>query len=322
MESPYLVWGGFFALVAVMLSLDLGVFHRRSKTVGLREAVVWSVVWIGIGLLFNGFVLYRFGVDKAMEYLTAYLVEKSLSLDNLFVFLALFSYFGVKSEYQHKVLFWGILGAILTRSIFIATGTVLLERLVWLMYLFGAFLIYKGIVLWRSTAGEEKAFGDLKLVRWFRKIFPVSEKDHKDRFFVREKNERTGKLQLVATGLFLVLIAAEVTDLIFAIDSIPAVIGITQDPFILITSNIMAILGMRSLYFVLAAVNFMFRFLQQGMCLVLVFVGAKMLLHDFYHVPTLWSLAVIAALILGSILLSVIFPGQTVKDQENERKSK
>lgn len=308
MDIPLLIWGGFFALVLSMLALDLGVFHRRSEAVSLKEATIWSLVWIGIGLAFNGFVYYQFGADRALEYLTAYLVEKSLSLDNLFVFLAIFAYFGVKREYQHKVLFWGIIGAIVFRAVFITTGTALLEHLVWIMYIFGAFLIYKGFALWRSHSDEDTAYGDIWLVQQFKRIFPVSDQDHGDRFFVRETNPATGKPHIVATGLFLVLLAAEITDLIFAIDSIPAIIGITQDRFILITSNVMAILGMRSLFFVLAAINFMFRFLQKGMCLVLVFVGLKMVLHDFVHVPTLWSLGIISALIFGSILLSVVFP--------------
>ena len=279
MEQPLVLWGGFFVLICSMLALDLGVFHRKSKTVQLKEAAIWSFVWIGVGLAFNGFVYYQFGVEKALEFFTAYVVEKSLSVDNLFVILALFSFFSVKSDYQHKILFWGIIGAVVTRFFFIFAGVALIEHLVWVMYIFGAFLVYKGYALWKADDEANQDFSRMWLIRQFKRFFPVTDKDHGDRFFVREVDEKTGKPVLVATGLFVVLLAVEFTDVIFAIDSIPAIIGITQDKFILVTSNIMAILGLRSLFFVLAAINFMFRFLQKGMCLVLVFVGLKMVCH-------------------------------------------
>ena len=315
MEQPLLLWGGFFALVLAMLALDLGVFHRKAKEIKLKEAALWSFVWIGVGLAFNGFVFYQFGVDRALEFFTSYVVEKSLSVDNLFVILALFTFFGVKGEYQHKLLFWGIIGAVVTRTVFIFAGVALIEQLVWVMYIFGAFLVWKGYALWKADHDANKDFSQMWLIRQFKRFFPVADGDHGDRFFVREINPRTGKPALMATGLFIVLLAVEFTDVIFAIDSIPAIIGITQDKFILVTSNIMAILGLRSLFFVLAAVNFVFRYLQKGMCLVLVFVGFKMIAHQFLHLPTLWSLSIIGLLIGGSILLSVIIP-----DKSGEKK--
>lgn len=311
MDQPLMLWGGFFTMVLAMLALDLGVFHRKSHTIKLKEAAIWSFVWIGVGLAFNGFVYYQFGIDKALEFFTSYVVEKSLSVDNLFVILALFAFFGVKGEYQHKVLFWGIIGAVVTRTVFIFAGVALIEHLAWVMYIFGAFLIWKGYALWKATEEEDKDFSQMWLIRQFKRFFPVTDKDHGDRLLVRETDPRTGKSVLMATGLFVVLLAVEFVDIIFAIDSIPAIIGITQDKFILVTSNIMAILGLRSLFFVLAAVNYMFRYLQKGMCLVLVFVGFKMVAHHFFHVPTLWSLGIIGALIGGSILLSVLIPDKS-----------
>lgn len=308
MEHSLVLWGGFFALVAAMLALDLGVFHRKSEKLELKEAAIWSFVWIGVGLAFNVFIYFQFGVEKALEFLTAYVVEKSLSVDNLFVILALFSYFSVKGEYQHKILFWGIIGAVVTRFVFIFAGVALIEHLVWVMYVFGAFLIYKGIALWRADNDEHQDFSQMWLIRQFKRVFPVTDKDHGDKLFAREIDEKSGKPVLVATGLFIVLLAVEFTDVIFAIDSIPAIIGITQDKFVLVTSNVMAILGLRSLFFVLAAINFMFRFLQKGMCLVLMFVGLKMVGHGFFHMPTYWSLAIIGTLIGGSILLSLVIP--------------
>ncbi|MGD9683041.1 MAG: TerC family protein [Candidatus Obscuribacterales bacterium] len=313
MDYPLIVWGGFFAAVFAMLALDLGLFHRKAKRESLPAAIAWSVVWVAVSLAFNGVVYYLYGPDKAVEFFTAYVIEKSLSIDNLFVFLAIFSFFGTREEYQHRVLFWGILGAILIRGFFIVSGTALLAYVSWIMYVFGAFLVYKGIALWRASGDEDGKFGDMLIVRKFKQFFPVTDRDHGPRFFAREPDPRTGRLRTVATTLFLVLIVVDFVDVIFAVDSIPAIIGISQDNFILVTSNVMAILGLRALYSVLAAVRRIFRFLQQGMCLVLVFVGAKMLLTDLYHIPTTWSLSVIGALIGGSILISMIFPEQEKK---------
>lgn len=314
MQYPLIVWGGFFAAVAAMLALDLGLFHRKAKQESLKEAAFWTVVWVSVSLAFNGLIYYFYGADKAVEFFAAYVIEKSLSIDNLFVFLAIFSYFGIKGEYQHRVLFWGIIGAIIVRGAFILAGTALLGYLSWIMYIFGAFLVYKGFALWRADGAEENKFSDLYIVKKFKQVFPVTDKDYGSKFFVKEADPKTGKLRTVATSLFLVLLVVDFIDVVFAVDSIPAIIGISQDSFILVTSNVMAILGLRAMFFVLAAVNYMFRFLQKGMCLVLVFVGIKMVTHGFFHMPTLWSLGIIAALLASSILLSLALPDKSKKD--------
>ncbi len=323
--SSLLPWIGFFVFVFAMLGLDLLVFHRKAHKVHFKEAVAWSIVWVVLSLAFNVGIWYFLGTGKAIEFLTCYVIEKSLSIDNLFVFLAIFAYFGVRDEHQHRVLFWGIIGAFVIRGIFIASGTALLQYLDFVIVIFGAFLAYKGMAMWKSGHDSQKDYSQIWLIRWFKHWFPVTSADHGHRFFVREKRTEGQGSRLIATPLFIVLLCVEFTDLVFAVDSVPAIIGITQDPFMLVTSNVMAILGLRALYFVLAAVNGMFRFLQKGMCLVLIFVGAKMCLHwlsdflsshynlhyEWMHISSGWSLAVIAALIAGSIVLSLIFPNRT-----------
>lgn len=319
MEGP-LLWVGFFAFVAFLLALDLGVLNKKAHTVGLKEAGIWSVIWVGISLGLGGWIWWDLGQEKAVDFLTCYIIEKSLSVDNLFVFLAIFSFFslnGDKAKYQHRVLFWGIIGAIGIRVAAITAGTALLSYMGWLIYVFGAFLAYKGVKMWSAGEDEEVDFSKNPVIRWFKRNFPVTDQDHGAHFFVREA-DANGVVKWHATPLFIILLIVEMTDVIFAVDSIPAIIGITQDSYILVTSNIMAILGLRALYFVLAAVNSMFCYLKYAMCMILVFVGAKMMApalaltglvdEHHLHVDKYLSLAVIVGLIFGSILLSVIWP--------------
>jgi tellurite resistance protein TerC len=295
--TPFL-WVGFTLFVLSMLALDLGVFHRRAHALRIREALLWTAVWIALALLFNLGVYSRFGSDRGLEFLTGYLIEKALSVDNIFVFLVIFSYFAVPAALQHRVLFWGILGAMVLRAIFILLGTALLQRFHWVIYVFGAFLIFTGIKLFLQRASEVHPERN-PLFKLFRKIIP-SVSDYRGAHFMVVD---AGKWR--ATPLLLILVAVELTDIAFAVDSIPAIFAITTDPFIVYTSNIFAILGLRALYFVLAGVMTRFCYLNFGLSMVLVFVGAKMLLGDIYKVPISTSLGVVAVLLAGSILASL-----------------
>jgi tellurite resistance protein TerC len=300
-------WVGFNAFVLAMLALDLGVFHRRAHEVRLREAATWSVVWVGVSLLFNAAIWIFAGRQPALEFLTGYLVEKSLAVDNIFVIALIFSYFAVPQKYQHRVLFWGILGALVMRGAFIAAGSYALERWHWVIYLFGGILLLTGIKLaLRKSEGFDPGHNPvLKLVR---RVMPVSERYDGQRFFTRLNGRR------IATPLLLALVMVEVTDLVFAVDSIPAIFAVTKDPFLVYTSNVMAILGLRSMYFLLAGVVHRFVYLKTGLALVLVFVGAKMMLAEVFKVPIVASLAVITALIGGSIALSLLRPPRDEND--------
>jgi tellurite resistance protein TerC len=291
--SPAL-WGGFVAFVLAMLALDLGVFHRKAHVVGFREALGWSVAWIGLALAFNAFVAWRFGPQAGIEFLTGYLIEKSLSVDNIFVFLVIFSGLGIPLQSQHRVLFWGILSALVLRALMIFAGAALLARFHWLIYVFGAFLIFTGIKLFLSR-GKEEHPEQSPLMRLARRWIPATPKLHGERFFVRENGRR------LATPLLMALIMVEITDVIFAVDSIPAIFAVTSDPFIVFTSNIFAILGLRSLFFLLAGLVEKFVYLKVGLAAVLVFVGAKMTLIDFVKIPALISLAVVLALLAGAM---------------------
>jgi tellurite resistance protein TerC len=299
------MWIGFGAFVLAMLALDLGVFHRRSHTVGMREALAWSGAWIALALLFNGVVWHRHGGDKGLEFLTGYLVELSLSVDNLFVFLLIFAYFKVPAQYQHKVLFWGILGALLMRAVFIGAGVTLMQRFHWIIYVFGALLVVSGL---KMAFEKDKEVHPEKnpVLKLFRRFMPVTAEYHAGRFFVKP-----GQAWL-ATPLFIVLLMLETTDLVFAVDSVPAVLAITTDPFIVYTSNVFAILGLRSMFFALAGVMKMFVYLHYGLAAVLVFVGAKMLLAGFYKIPTLGSLLVIVGLLTVAVVMSLLRPKPTL----------
>ena len=308
MDGPIWLWIGFNLFVLVMLALDLGVFHRKSHSVSGKEALIWSLVWISLSLVFNA-VIYFFwdrmmpessytNHEAALAFLTGYLIEKSLSVDNIFVFILIFSFFGVPSKYQHHVLFWGILGALLMRGALIAVGAALLEQFHWIIYIFGAFLIFTGIrMAWQH---EENVHPDKNpVVKFFRRFMPVTENFEQDKFFVR----RAGKW--MATPLFLILLVVESTDLVFAVDSIPAIFAVTREPFIVYTSNVFAILGLRALYFLLADVMDKFQYLKYGLAAVLTFVGIKMVIVDLYKIPVGLSLGVVAGILTSAILASL-----------------
>jgi len=304
------MWVVFAVIVLGLLAIDLGVFHRRSHTVKIREALIWSAVWIGLALVFNIFVLYTRGPVPAMEFLTGYLVEEALSVDNLFVFLMIFSYFRVPSEYQHKVLFWGIIGELAMRAAFILAGIALIQKFHWVMYIFGLFLVITGIKMVRSDDNEIDPERN-PVLKLFRRLMPVSDQYDRDNFFTRHNG------RLFATPLFIVLLMVETTDVIFAVDSIPAILGITTDPFIVYTSNVFAILGLRSIYFALAGLMQIFHYLKYGLCVILVFVGSKMLLADIYKIPVVVALGTIIGVLVIAILASVIW---TSKDGDSEAK--
>jgi tellurite resistance protein TerC len=299
MNESIILWGAFSVFVLGMLALDLGVFHRKSHAVSVKEALTWTAVWIVLSMLFNLFVYYYFDKEKALEFFTAYLVEKSLSIDNIFVIIMIFSYFSVPASYQHKVLFWGILGALVMRVIFIFAGIELIHKFHWLIYLFGGFLVVTGI---RMVYGEEKPMDPEKnpLVKLVRKIFPITQSFEGDKFFIRRDQK------IWATPLFIVVVLIEGTDLIFAVDSIPAIISISDDTFIVYTSNVFAILGLRSLYFALAGIEKYFTYLKYGLAAILVFVGVKMCIGDFYKMPVEISLIIISFLLAISMIASVI----------------
>jgi tellurite resistance protein TerC len=291
------LWVAFSVFVLGMLALDLGVFHRKAHEVRVKEALTWSIVWIALALVFNAGIYWKFGIEPALQFLTGYLIEKALSVDNLFVFLVIFSYFSVPKAYQHRVLFWGILGALVFRAIFIALGAVLLAKFHWVMYLFGAILVVTGIRLMLKT-GEEHPERN-PLFRLFTRFVPSTSDYRGTKFLVKESG------RWFATPLLLVLIAVESTDIVFAVDSIPAIFAITSDPFIVFTSNIFAILGLRALYFLLADVILRFAYLKYGLAAVLVFVGVKMLIVELYKIPILLSLGVVVLLLTGAAVFSI-----------------
>jgi tellurite resistance protein TerC len=293
-------WIGFHIFIFIMLALDLGIFNRREHKIPVREALVWSSVWISLALLFNLFVLYRFGKVQALEFLTGYVIEYSLSVDNIFVFILIFSYFSVTDKYQHKILFWGILGALLMRGVFIFAGVALINRFHWIVLIFGSFLVLTGVKMLFQKKTEYKPENN-PAVKFFRKFLPITDELHGGRFFIRHHK------RLQATPLFLVLVMIESSDLIFAVDSIPAVLAVSQHTFIVYTSNIFAILGLRSLYFAVAGIMGYFRYIKTGLAFVLSFVGLKMLASFIgFEIPIFISLAIIVATLLISVLASVI----------------
>lgn len=303
MTQDLWLWIGFNAFIVGMLVLDLAVFHKKPHEVKFKEAAGWSVFWIALALVFNAGLWFVRGQQAGLEFLTGYLIEKSLSVDNLFVFLLVFSYFAVPAKNQHGVLFWGILGALVFRFLFIIAGIELLERFHWLIYVFGGVLIVSGVKLWQE---KEKKIEPEKnpLVRLFRRLMPVTPEYHDGKFFVRQ----AGKL--AATPLFVVLLVVETTDIVFAVDSIPAVLAITRDPFIVYSSNAFAILGLRALFFALSGVMQRFHHLHYGLSAILVFVGGKMVASEFVKVPTAASLAVVAAILAVSIWASLRWPAK------------
>lgn len=306
MSESVILWSGFNLFVLAMLALDLGVFHRKSHTVSVREALTWTGIWITLAMLFNLFIYYFFDKDKAIEFFTGYLIEKSLSIDNIFVIIMIFSYFNVPTAYQHKVLFWGILGALVMRIIFILTGIELIHKFHWLIYIFGGFLVITGIKM--LTSGDAKIEPEKNpLAKLARKVFPFTESYVGDKFFVRQDSK------LWATPLFMVVILIEATDLIFAVDSIPAILAISDDAFIVYTSNVFAILGLRSLYFALAGIEKYFKYLKYGLSTILIFVGVKMSITDLYKIPVDLSLIVIVFILSLSMIASVLTQKKTEK---------
>ena len=303
-------WVGFNVMVLALLALDLGVFNRKAHAVSVREALSWSAVWIALAVAFGLGVGAVMGRQAALEFFAGYVVEQALSVDNLFVFILIFGYFKIGAELQHRVLFWGIVGALLMRGLMIGLGAMLLARFHPIIYLFGAFLVFTGIRMAVGAEAEVEPEGNpvLRAVRW---IIPISARFHGPRFFVREPMTPGGAPRLMATPLFVVLVLVETTDVVFALDSIPAIFGVTQNPFLVYTSNVFAILGLRSLYFVLANVIGKFHLLKFGLAAVLTFVGAKMILEDIWPIAVGPSLAIVAGVLLLSVLLSLVIKPKT-----------
>jgi tellurite resistance protein TerC len=287
-----------------MLVLDLTVFHRKAHTIKFKEAVGWSIFWISLAAVFAVLVYFWRGKATALDFTTGYLIEESLSVDNLFVFLLIFKFFKVPANFQHKVLFWGIIGALVMRFVFIIAGVALINRFHWIIYIFGAFLVYTGIKLFKQTDSDVKPEQN-PVLKAFRKIMPVTKDYVGGKFFVRDKG-------LYATPLFLVLLVIETTDVVFAADSIPAILAITRDPFIVYTSNVFAILGLRSLYFALAGMMELFHYLHYGLAVILTFIGVKMLVSNFFHMPTVVALGVVAGVLAVSVGASVLWPKKAV----------
>jgi tellurite resistance protein TerC len=302
------LWGGFTAFVLAMLALDLGVFHRKAHEVRFREALAWSAIWVALALAFNVVIWHWYGPTKGLEFLTGYLIEKALSVDNIFVFLVIFSYFAVPSVHQHRVLFWGILGALVMRAIFIAAGAALITKFHWIIYVFGALLLLTGVKLFVQRNAHMQPEKN-PVLRLFRRFVPTVPEFNGQRFTVVKAGKR------YATPLLAVLVLVEATDLVFAVDSIPAVFAVTKDPFIVYTSNIFAILGLRAMFFLLAGVMDRFRYLKPGLAAVLVFVGAKMMLTDVYKIPIAVSLGAVAGILGVAIVASLVVTGRERRQQ-------
>ncbi len=294
-----LPWIGFGVFVVVMLALDLGVFHRKAHVIETREALIWSAFWIALALAFNAFLYFWLGPDPALEFLTGYIIEKSLSVDNIFVFLLIFTYFKVPREYEHRVLFFGILGALVMRLLFIMAGVTLIQLFHFVIYIFGAILIITSIRI-ALEKGKEIHPERNPVLKLLRRVLPITDDYVDGKFLVRRSHA------LMATPLLVVLVVVETTDVVFAVDSIPAILAITLDPFIVYTSNVFAILGLRALYFAIAGVIRMFRYLHFGLAAILMFVGIKMLVSDFYKIPVIIALGFVGVALLASILASVL----------------
>lgn len=307
--TPTWMWAIFISLVLGLLALDLGVLHKNSKEIGIRESLLMSGFYIAIGLAFGGWIWYQSGEQSAMEYVTGFVVEKSLAMDNIFIIAMIFSYFAIPRQYQHRVLLWGILGVIVLRGIMIAGGAAIVENFHWVLYLFAAFLVFTGLKMLFSSDHDENDIGNNRILKFLRSRLPVTEKLHGEKFFVKETDAATGKLKTFVTPLFLALIMVEIADLIFAVDSIPAIFAITTDPFIVYTSNIFAILGLRALYFALAALIHRFAYLKYALAAVLVFVGSKIFVADMLgiaKIPPAVSLGVTVAILATGIIGSLI----------------
>jgi tellurite resistance protein TerC len=299
---PWWAWGAFFLFITAMLALDLGVFQRHSHVVSMKEALGWCGVWGALALAFGGLVWWWRGPEPGQQFLAGYLIELCLSVDNVFVFILVFAYFKVEPRYQHRVLFWGIIGAVVMRAIFILVGVSVIARFHWVLYLFGLFLVYTGVKMALPGPDAEVDPEHNAAVRLFRRFFPVAPKNDRGHFFTHFEGRR------MATPMFIVLIVIETTDVVFALDSLPAVLAITKDGFVALTSNIFAILGLRSLYFALSGIMQLFRYLKIGLAVILVFIGLKMLLEHWITVTTGTSLLVIGSVLTTSVLMSVLIP--------------
>ncbi|MEO7415308.1 MAG: TerC family protein [Opitutaceae bacterium] len=300
-QLPWWAWAAFFTFIAAMLALDLGVLQRKAHVVAMKEAIIWCIVWMTLALGFGGLLWWWRGAELAQQYVAGYLVELCLSVDNVFVFILVFSYFKVAPRYQHRVLFWGIIGAVVMRAVFILVGVSIINRFHWVLYIFGAFLVYTGIKMALPGSSEVNVDPDHNfVVRIFRRFYPIAKHDDQGHFFVVQDGRR------MATPLFVVLIVIETTDVVFALDSIPAVLAITSDGFVALTSNIFAILGLRSLYFALSGIMQLFRFLKIGLAGILIFIGVKMLIEHWVDISTTVSLAVIGGVLAASVLASVL----------------
>lgn len=307
--TPTWMWAVFISLVLGLLALDLGVLHKNSKEIGIRESLLMSGFYIAIGLAFGGWIWYQSGQQSAMEYVTGFVVEKSLAMDNIFIIAMIFSYFAIPRQYQHRVLLWGILGVIILRGIMIAGGAAIVENFHWVLYLFAAFLVFTGLKMLFSSDHDENDIGNNRILKFLRRRLPVTDRLYGEKFFVKETDAATGKLKTFVTPLFLALIMVEIADLIFAVDSIPAIFAITTDPFIVYTSNIFAILGLRALYFALAALIHRFAYLKYALAAVLVFVGSKIFVADMLgiaKIPPAVSLGVTVAILATGIIGSLI----------------
>jgi tellurite resistance protein TerC len=302
--STGMMWALFGGIVLGMLALDLGVFHRKSHVVHVKEALGWSLVWIAVAMVFMGFVYFWHGQTAALEFSTGYIIEKSLSVDNLFVFLMIFTHFRVPALYQHKILFWGILGALIMRAIFIGVGVVLINMFHWVIYVFGAILVYSGIKMAFHKEEEELDLEKNMILKFSRKFMRLTNNYANGKFFSKENGKWHASLLLV------VLLIVESSDVLFAVDSVPAVLAVSRDPFIVYSSNVFAILGLRSLYFALASLLEYFHLLHYGLCIILLFVGAKMLVSGYYKIPIGLSLGVIGGVLLLSVVASLIWPAK------------
>ncbi|MGV8151422.1 MAG: TerC family protein [Candidatus Woesearchaeota archaeon] len=311
--DPLFMWIGFIILIAIFLFLDLGVLNKKQHAVSVKEALIWTGIWITLALVFNLFVWLEWGHETGLKFLAGYLLEKSLSIDNIFVIFLIFMSFKVEPKYQHRILFWGIVGAIVLRGLLILAGSALVEKFHWIFYVFGIFLIYSGI---HMIFKKDEDFDPHKswIVRVLHKIVPVAKK-HNGKFFVKQKGK------LAVTVLFVALLVVEFTDVVFAFDSIPAIFGITTEPFIVFTSNIFAILGLRSLYFVIAKIHDMFVFLQYGLAFILVFIGVKMMIADWIHISLGISLGIVFFTLFASIMASILF-GKKIQLKHAKKTSK
>ena len=314
MENTPLFWLGFNAFVIALLLLDLLVFNRKAHAVRMSEALGWSAFWIFLSLCFNGLVYKTMGPEAGLQWLTGYLVEKALSVDNLFVFLLIFTYFKVPAQYQHRILFWGVLGALILRAIFILVGAALLAKFHFLLYVLGAFLVYTGIKMALSADGAEIDPEANPVVRFLSRHLPITRQLDGGKFFTKKDGVR------FATPLFVVLVMVETTDVVFAVDSIPAILAISRDTFIVFTSNVFALLGLRALYFALAGLMQAFHYLHYGLSLILVFIGGKLLIEDFYTFPMPVALGIVGAILVGSVLISLVLPKAATPKEEEEAK--